>query len=83
MTDNTFKRVHDLTKNNRPFILAAGEGVCLYCGAIHKADTYDYADQGQTAVCPSCDVDIVIPRPTQAFINTMRRVYFGAEPKET
>jgi len=69
-------RYHALTTNNRDFIFTAGGGVCVHCGHQDAAVTFDWIDNGHTAMCPSCGVDAVIPLPTPTLLARLRQRWF-------
>ncbi len=49
--------------HNRTEIEAAGECACYYClETFPSAEVVKWADEGQTAVCPRCGIDSVVPR---------------------
>lgn len=66
-------------------MLAAERAACFYCLAIYSPnEIVDWADRdanglGQTAICPRCSIDSVIPvRPgiDESFLAAMQRHWF-------
>ena len=79
MTDNPLKRLHGLTMSNRGLIEAAGEGVCIFCGVTSPAKniTEWIEDRaGDTACCPKCHIDAVLPLITPQLREALRDRYF-------
>ena len=65
MHEQKMRDVHKHCKRHRAEVLAGTACGCFYCQAIF--DTKDIAawiDQEQTAVCPRCGVDAVLPAAT-------------------
>ena len=71
------QRIHDLTESNREILQIAGSGVCLYCSETSSfAAISEWVDHGQTAICPHCGIDSIIPSPTPALLTRMREEWF-------
>ena len=50
---------------------------CFYCKNIFYAvDITEWTDEGQTALCPYCGVDSVIPNPTEENLKELHKYYF-------
>jgi hypothetical protein len=60
---------------------------CFYCVSIFSPDEIvKWIDQGQTAMCPKCDIDSVIGSAsgfpiTKEFLQAMNDHWFGESPK--
>lgn len=53
-----------LSKNNRLQVENAPVVGCYFCESAYAGNTIeDWADEGQTAICPYCWVDAVVPGP--------------------
>jgi len=47
---------------NKNSLAMTNKAGCYYCNAIFKPeDIKEYTDQGETALCPLCEVDAVLP----------------------
>lgn len=56
------ERVHLLSSNNREAIQAGTHVSCYYCKKVSPAsDVARWTDNGNTALCPKCEIDAVIP----------------------
>ena len=56
------QKLHACSSHNRSLILSANKCYCFYCKAVFDSrEIEDYADNGQTAICPKCSIDSVIP----------------------
>ena len=61
---NRNEEFHKTTFKNKRAIINHNGGWCGYCGKGSKAKEISYlteSDNEQTAVCPHCDTDCVIP----------------------
>jgi hypothetical protein len=68
--------------NHREALAAADEASCYYCVATFpcKGDDFpdEWTDNGQTALCPVCGIDAVIPgRHPHIVLRAMRRQSFA------
>lgn len=63
---------------NRQELLEGDECSCYFCIRSFKvAEITDWADEGQTAKCPHCDVDSLIPgRWSEADLRAMHERWF-------
>lgn len=65
------KRLHTYSAHNRSRIAVAGKCYCFYCKAVlDSSEITDYADHGQTAICPKCGIDSIIPDSIDEPIDT-------------
>ena len=50
---------------------------CFYCGKrFNPKEIKEWTDEGQTALCPYCGVDSVIPNPTEENLKELHKYYF-------
>lgn len=76
------KRRGDIT-NNRDKIKVSTSCVCIYCTKFFSpTDIVDWADHGNTALCPLCGIDAVIGATSktvlsQAVIDFLHEQWFG------
>ena len=91
----TLKEAHQWCKNHRVEVLAGRSCGCFYCQAIFLTDEIStWIDDEQTAVCPRCGVDAVLPAsildefedrfigdPTAQFLWDMSQYWFSDEDK--
>ena len=60
--ESQFKKLHAYSSYNKDLIKTADKCYCFYCKSIiAKDDIKNYADNGQTALCPKCEIDAIIP----------------------
>lgn len=53
---------------NKEELLKYGDCGCYYCISQYKVEEItDYIDNGQTAVCPKCGIDSVLPKESEDF----------------
>lgn len=56
------KKLHTYSSHNRNLIAVASKCYCFYCKAsVESREIQNYADNGQTAICPKCGIDSIIP----------------------
>lgn len=56
------ERLHAFSSHNRSFVSTSNKCYCFYCQSCMAPDEIiDYADNEQTAVCPKCNTDAIIP----------------------
>ncbi len=89
MDTNTLIPAHKASSHHRAQILQSENVGCFYCLAIYPASrisTDDWTDmenhEGQTALCPFCEIDSVIGDRsgyplTREFLAQMQRHWFG------
>lgn len=68
-----------LSKNNRMAVQEASFVGCYYCLSVYAAYMVeDFVDDGQTAICPHCYVDAVLPGPvTKEELQLANYKWFG------
>lgn len=60
-TEAQFKKLHTYSTHNRKLIAVSNKCYCFYCKAVlDRSEITDYADNGQTAICPKCGIDAII-----------------------
>lgn len=60
-----------LAMRNKSQLASASKAGCYQCGAIFDPkEITEYTDQGDTAVCPKCSEDAVIPESVTLKITT-------------
>lgn len=53
---------------------------CYYCQKTFQLnDITEWTDEGQTALCPYCGVDSVIPNPTEENLKELHKYYFDGK----
>lgn len=56
------ERLHAYSSHNRKFIAISNKCYCFYCTkSMHRSEITEYVDDGQTALCPHCGIDSVLP----------------------
>jgi hypothetical protein len=71
------------TKDHADLVRRSAQCGCYHCLAVFKAgEIGDWIDLDETAVCPRCGVDAVLPSAagfplTRDFLAAMRRHWFG------
>lgn len=80
--DDMLKDAHLLTSCNRSEIEASEECGCICCQRIFPAEeVVDFADGGETAICPYCDCDALIGSGsglelTKELLSELNKKYF-------
>lgn len=60
--ESQLKKIHAYSSHNKKLIDTAEKCYCFYCKSSMKSDEIKtYIDNGQTALCPKCDIDAIIP----------------------
>ena len=90
--DKKYEKIHKLCFGNRNILKKVGKCVCIDCGSkfdykkLEKVDCWGwYNDINDTAICPFCSVDSVIPlivdgkTLTDEDIDIMSKYYFWNE----
>jgi hypothetical protein len=77
---------HEHGSNHREAILAAPVCYCGHCEReISTAEIHEWIDGDQTAVCPKCGIDILLPRDcsfpvtNKAWLHRFHRYWFGRD----
>ena len=84
--DDGFKRLHKLSIRNRELLKVEGGGCCFSCfeyvayipdGPTGSYGIKDWTDNGQTAICPCCGIDSILPGILKpALLQEMYNQYF-------
>ena len=68
--ESQMERLHTYSTHNRELIEASDRCYCFYCKSVMDSrDVKDYIDNGQTALCPKCDIDSIIPDGIEEDVN--------------
>lgn len=60
--ENQLKRLHTYSTHNKKWVDLADRCHCYYCQRSMGRDEIErFSDNGQTAVCPKCGVDAILP----------------------
>jgi hypothetical protein len=76
------KQIHSKATNQRQDILNSKNCGCFYCLSIFEPDKITrWTDNSQTALCPNCGVDAVLPdnigqEINKELLDLMHREYF-------
>ena len=61
-TESQMQRLHAYCSHNKALIDSSERCYCFYCkSTVDKMEIKEYVDDGQTALCPRCNRDSVIP----------------------
>ena len=78
-----YQRLHAYSSHNRVLIGKANRCYCFHCTrALSPAEITRYADDGETALCPHCGIDAVIPDSigsevlTEMMVREMNKYWF-------
>ena len=56
------RKLHVYSSHNRELILKSNKCYCFYCKSILSSnEIIKYIDNNETALCPKCDIDSIIP----------------------
>lgn len=62
--------LHEQTMKNRRAVMDAGSCRCGHClFHVNSSEVTEWADNGETAICPNCHVDSLIPEDDENPIN--------------
>ena len=60
--ESQLNRLHAYSSHNKKLIDTADKCYCFYCkSCIGRDEIKTFIDNGQTALCPKCDIDAIIP----------------------
>lgn len=78
MEEKDLKILHRMSFNHRTKVEASTQCGCFYCKALFSPDQIEeWTDKGQTAMCPECGIDSVLPdQPPMAVLEAMRQYWF-------
>lgn len=86
--DRKYKLYHDESFNNKTKLLNTGKCVCFYCGKrydVSEIKEWIQDEKDDTAICPYCDIDSVIPslmdekEITDEMVQELYEYYFNAD----
>lgn len=64
------ERLHTYSSHNKRFIAISNKCYCFYCrSCMDRSEIVDYCDNGQTAICPKCSIDAIIPDSIEETVN--------------
>ena len=64
------KKLHAYSSHNRALVEGARQCHCFYCRAtVDASEVVDYTDNGQTAICPKCGIDSILPDSIEDTLN--------------
>jgi uncharacterized paraquat-inducible protein A len=62
---------------NKTSLPQEGAVGCYYCLSVFAVtEISTYTDNGQTAICPKCNIDSVIPATDQKFLESCQKFWF-------
>ncbi len=62
MTKNEFELFFKKTSHHLELLKKSNDVACYYCLKVYKfSDIKEFCDRGQTAICPHCNIDAVVP----------------------
>lgn len=71
-------RLHGLSRSNRKMLEVSGHAGCFSCVKSYPADQIkDWTDGNQTALCPCCGIDAVIPIVNMPVLEALKAEYFA------
>lgn len=79
---NRLKTIWNECAHHREKLLAKATCGCFYCKTIFDPlEITNWCDKGQTAICPHCGIDSVLPEDCGAELNEkllsdMNKIYF-------
>lgn len=74
--------LHEASSHHRKAVEAALAVGCFYCRRIFTPGTIkEWIDDDQTAICPFCGVDSVLPSPTEDTLKKMGDYWFAILPE--
>lgn len=80
---NKYKRLYDKSFGNRKEMQAAKQGACFHCLRVFNSQLIRAWEDGeQTAVCPYCLIDSVIPVDSKINLEVLKKLqeyYFNKE----
>ena len=67
-----------LAFKNRDSIQSQERVGCYHClETLDLKEIKEYTDDGQTAVCPKCSVDAIVPSVDKSLLEKCREYWFG------
>ena len=80
--ESLFKKLHTYSSHNKNLIDVSEKCYCFHCKSVIDAkDITEYSCEGQTALCPKCRIDAIIPdaideKINESIINEMNEYWF-------
>jgi len=76
--ESRLREAHGYSFKNARLVSESDECACFYClNRFKPGDVYSWCDNSQTALCPRCCVDSVLPgRYADDFLVAMKRFWF-------
>lgn len=80
-----YRSRHRDSSHHRNEVLTSKEVGCFYCLEVyHPYEIREWTDNSQTAICPRCGIDSVLPNMkfpgAKKFLANMKRYWFAAAP---
>lgn len=76
-----YNSAHKFSSNHREAILKLDMVGCFYCFGIYPpTEITEWCDQDQTAICPKCGIDSVLPNIDPTFLKPMHDYWFAMVP---
>lgn len=78
MDDAALRALHKESSMHREAVLASPRIGCFFCiRTFEPKEVNEWWDQGQTAVCPNCGIDAILPNTTDpAILAAMNERWF-------
>lgn len=80
-SEDAFKKIHKLSFRNKELLDLEWQACCFHCfSKFHPDKIKEWTDKGQTAVCPHCGIDSVLPGDfSSAILDEIYDRYFEFE----
>ena len=81
LIDDGLNLIHPRSSNHRGVLLRSEFCGCFYClNTFHPKDIKEWIDKNQTALCPVCGIDAVLPEiyADKSILSMMREEFFLA-----
>jgi len=78
ITEERLKKLHESSSLHREIILGGDDCSCFGCESVYNPrEVVRWCDEGQTAICPKCGIDSVLPgEVVPELLNEMYKYYF-------
>jgi hypothetical protein len=80
---NAIRQAYNCSTHNRAALVKAVKAACFHCNRVFAtSEITEWTDLGETALCPACGIDAVLPEMpsfpiTPEFLNAMNRHWFA------
>lgn len=83
ITEKRLKDLHKSSSLHREIILGGDDCSCFYCESVYSPqEIVRWCDEGQTAICPKCGIDSVLPgEVVPKLLNEMHKYCFGIKQR--